>query len=295
MDTKNIELKENKLHGHLMFPLTVYSNDLMWGHVNFHWHDEIEIIYVKKGTFTLGIGMQEFQAKKDNCYFVNRGLLHSAKSFKDKDTLHYAILFPIETFNSTIYDFCQSKFFDPLNKNEMIFPTTIDVTTHWGQKIIKEIKEIIEFSENKYAGWELAFKGGILKIISILASENQFIMTSDVQKSQKDYKTKLLKESLTHIHNHFHENISSKNLAKELNMSTQYYCRFFKNLTGKTPMDYVNQYRVNEASKILQNEVLPITEVCFRVGFENTSYFIKKFKEYKGCTPFQFKKISIPL
>lgn len=62
-------------------------------------------------------------------------------------------------------------------------------------------------------------------------------------------------------------------------------------MTGKTPIEYINSYRINQSCKLLMRQDSSISDIAAEVGFENFSYFIRKFKEFKGCTPTKFRKM----
>jgi len=79
-------------------------------------------------------------------------------------------------------------------------------------------------------------------------------------------------------------------LAQLVNMSEDNLFKFFKTLTGKTPIGYINLYRIEMAEGLLRDNHIPLTEICFSVGFDNISYFIKTFKKYKNCTPKEYRK-----
>ena len=64
--------------------------------------------------------------------------------------------------------------------------------------------------------------------------------------------------------------------------------RFFKELVGKTPIDYLNFYRIERACEMLISGEKNITETAFECGFNDISYFIKTFKKYKGIPPKQY-------
>ena len=80
-------------------------------------------------------------------------------------------------------------------------------------------------------------------------------------------------------------------MADAVGFSTKYFCNFFKNMTGKTPVGYLNVYRIEKACKKLLTTDMPITQIAYTCGFNDLSYFIKIFKQIKNCTPKQFRKV----
>jgi AraC-like DNA-binding protein len=84
---------------------------------------------------------------------------------------------------------------------------------------------------------------------------------------------------------HRFQKITLAEVAEEAHLSKEAFCRFFKLRTRKTFTDYLLHLRINEAQKLLQETDLSISEIGYRVGFENLSYFNRSFKRIAGMTP----------
>ena len=84
--------------------------------------------------------------------------------------------------------------------------------------------------------------------------------------------------------------ISSRDVADALYMDHSSFCRRFRTYFGTCFTDYVLSYRIEQARGYLSKTVLPITEVAFKVGFNDCSYFCKVFRERVGVTPLSFRK-----
>lgn len=91
------------------------------------------------------------------------------------------------------------------------------------------------------------------------------------------------------LENRFRQ-ITLEETAEKANLSKEAFCRFFKLRTRKTFSQYVLQLRINEAQKLLQETDLGVSEIAFRVGFENLSYFNRSFKTILGKSPREFRK-----
>ena len=99
-----------------------------------------------------------------------------------------------------------------------------------------------------------------------------------------------VKNVLTFISDNYSNNISLDDLSRIAGMNPKYFCRYFRSLTGRTPIDYLNYYRIECASEMLSTKDITIREVAISCGFNDESYFIKTFNKYKGITPKQFMK-----
>ena len=81
-------------------------------------------------------------------------------------------------------------------------------------------------------------------------------------------------------------------IAKQLKISVVALSKIVKNYSGKTFKDLLQEKRLNEAEKLILNTNIPVTEIIFAVGYENTNFFYKLFAEKFGCTPKEYRKIG---
>ena len=79
-------------------------------------------------------------------------------------------------------------------------------------------------------------------------------------------------------------------MAAVLQMNPQYFCRYFKKATGKTPTEYINEVRVEKAAEYLYRTDRKIIDIALECGYDNIGYFIKRFKEEKGMLPSEYRK-----
>ena len=94
------------------------------------------------------------------------------------------------------------------------------------------------------------------------------------------------------VETHFQAPIKISDIASVVNLSEAAFCRYFKKSTKLTYTDFVNQYRINYAKKLLMQDA-NVTEACYDTGFESLSYFNKIFKKITGENPSAFRKRKI--
>jgi AraC-like DNA-binding protein len=131
----------------------------------------------------------------------------------------------------------------------------------------------------------------LLNIFQILAKSREF----EVLNARPISHTNLLKhqDRMFQIYQFVDENFSkpidTAEIAEKVNLSLPAFCRYFKKTTQLTYTEFVNQYRITEAKKLLIQGYL-VSEVCFEVGFENLAYFNRVFNKITGENPSKFKK-----
>lgn len=93
-----------------------------------------------------------------------------------------------------------------------------------------------------------------------------------------------------HVKTNYKDEIRLEDVADLASMTVPSFCRYFKKITSKTFTQFVNEYRLVHASKLLAEQPISITEVCFESGFNNFSHFNKKFKAFTGQNPSEYRK-----
>lgn len=100
-----------------------------------------------------------------------------------------------------------------------------------------------------------------------------------------------LDQVISYMQEHFHEQVSLADFADVAHLSVSHFMRIFKQYTGMSPHEYLINYRISQAKKILRGTNAPVSEVAFRVGFQDESNFSRTFRKIAGTTPLNFRKM----
>lgn len=288
----NQQLQEIVPHGTALLPVQIYLHQRLDEQVSLytHWHEKIEILACQQGSFEMTIENETVIVHEGEYIIVNQALLHAAKAVNNTCSIHHALIFDLKLLNSFLYDFSQSQFLDPLLNKELLFPQKITRDQPWGEQCCAELDAIfVNFAQQRF-GWELSVKANLLKVISILLLEQQFVRQQQHGQHIKHEKAQMLKTSIDYLQHHMQQKITIPELAALINVSPEYFCRFFKQHTGITAIEYLHQLRIERAVNLLLNTDLSVLDVSLQVGFDDQSYFSKKFKLLKGVTPAKFRK-----
>lgn len=289
-------LKEPRRHGTKSFPFAAYktcffSKGTMVKH---HWHEEIEIIYFFEGDFRLEINMESFFIRSECIYFINPGELHSIVIEKNKSSEEEAIVFSPAILSFDCYDAVQVQLIQPIQNGKMLFPRCL-MPEHPDFLSIRDIflnimhRSRLPFEKQTLSNDltnQLFIKSSLLHIFAMLSESRLFIPTE----KNYDKRVEEIKKIITYIMEHYKEKIYIRDLANLVNMNEQYFCRFFKKAIGRSPVAYINDYRMKQAVRLLKETELPIMEVCLECGFNHLGNFLKEFKKYTDTTPFKYRK-----
>lgn len=101
--------------------------------------------------------------------------------------------------------------------------------------------------------------------------------------------TGVLENALDYIHNNYYTNLSREDIAASVYLNPDYFTKLFKQKIGKSLTEYINDYRIKVAKKLLVETEMAISLVAMETGFENISYFSTIFKKVTGMTPNHFR------
>ena len=157
---------ENKNHTPADFPYNTYlcSIPLDFSFVKLHWHDEVEIIVIKKGIGLVSVDLVTYTVKSGDVIFVFPGQLHSINQ-KDSEVMEYEnILFKSSLLKSSGYDLCNDKFIQPLLSGAANINPVIDDTFSYHLSLESLIKEIDNLCSNRPYAYQLAVKSHLFQI-----------------------------------------------------------------------------------------------------------------------------------
>jgi len=274
---------ERGLPDYAIFPLFVYTHHCTDGYLyaSHHWHEELEFIFVEEGQLEISLNGEVFYANGGEVFFLNSKDLHQI-SVSSRYSLHHAIVFKYEILDFLWQDHSN---LPPLDNAKFAFDIN---NTAVAAQVVEELREAVKAYHNKEKGHKIVIRAALLKIIGLLLQAN--LLTAHEDDFQKDTKVLLAKNTMTYIHENHHKKITIHNLANHVSMSKSYFCKFFKQMFGKTAIEYINQYRVEKACDLMKSSDQNIIDIATDVGFDNFSYFIRKFKEIKKITPSQYRK-----
>ncbi|NLJ30402.1 MAG: AraC family transcriptional regulator [Clostridiales bacterium] len=282
-------LQERAQRGTVLYPLELYqmTNGGKRMFVPYHWHREIELIFVSMGSLVLTVDDEKFSAGPGDVFWVGQERLHGILTAKE-ETRYCALLFPMEFLSFEMFDYAQGHYLNPLCRKEKQFPVQIPRGGFYGE-LWHELREITAQDQKRAQGYQFAIKAALLKLISLLVQAG-LLLPYGGKGEASDFKVQNLKAILSYIQRHYAEKLELADMAREFHLSPKYFSRYFKQNLDRPFVAYRNGYRIKRAAELLLSAELPVGEVALAVGFDNFSYFIRQFKAFYGCTPSHYRK-----
>ncbi|MDK1726671.1 AraC family transcriptional regulator [Dellaglioa algida] len=281
-----IYLEIPQLNKEFPFQILVNEGDIL---TTPHWHREMELIYVSKGTINLGINDQPFTISEGEIVFINGG------------DLHYVLASPGS--KRIVYQFDLNLFLNLTEDNldlKNIFNKIPPLGKNWNgnqEKVSLLLKEIYNENENHPRGYMLKIKANLFEMILIFIRD---ITLEKVDKHQLRRRVRSeeilvkLDQIFKFVEQKYTERITLEEVSAAMGYSQFYFTKFFKKNTGKTFMTFLNDYRIDKAKWLLVKTSLSVSEIISEVGFESDKTFYRLFKLSMGMAPLDYRKRMQP-
>lgn len=257
--------------------------------ISWHWHDEIEFIYVQSGNVYVTCEDTGITAKEGELIFINHQKKHFLSPASDEGYVTDSII----VHPNFILGFGQleleQKYIAPIIHEASLKYLFFEEHGTYHQACTEYIRQILEWNIQKPDGYELLTKSALLQIWYLIYMHytKQGITSNSKMTNQDEHR---VKQAILYMQEHFMESITLDDIADSILVSKSECCRCFKRSLGITPFEYLMKYRIMEATKRMHKKSPEsISEIAGIVGFNNTSYFNKIFKKYMNCTPTAYR------
>ncbi len=272
---------ERQTRGTFDFPIELYHVDSSHPRYEmpFHWHMETELLRVINGSFRLIADGEENVIEEGSSIYIPSGVVHGGTP---SNCVYECVVFDADRFfeDSNI---CRERFSRALGGQQ---PVRMFSPASRGGTVISDVFRAMKAGET---GYEFETTGSLWQLMGLLmrisASERPRMRVRTNHAEQ-------LKDVFRMIRSDYKKELTLDELAGCAGMSPQYFCRVFRSVTGHTPIDYLNYYRVECAAELLRGTDESITEIALSCGFSDSGYFSRTFRRHKGCSPSRYREDS---
>lgn len=282
---------ETKTHTSVEFPYNTYLCSIPrdFTQVPLHWHDEMELIVIQKGSGCVSVDFRSETVFAGDIVIILPGQLHSISQKESQPMEYENILFRPSMLISGAHDLCAENYILPLIHAQLSPDTFLTPECSYYSESSACIREIDRLCASQPNGYQLAVKGWLFQFLFYLICHQK--EQPSFSRAQEKH-LKKMKCILTYMEEHFSEPISIEEMANLIYYSKSHFMKFFKTYTGKGFTEYLNDYRLNHAAQLLSTSDLPLIEIAASSGFENLSYFTRIFKREYGITPGKYRAVK---
>lgn len=262
-----------------------------------HRHDYLQIVFVSKGKLFHCLNGNTFEIVRGDIFvippFVPHYFLPNNNEKFECIELEFSPEYINEKFslnydNSNFVDFA---YLEPFLVSENDMRPCMNLKGDILIKVVDMLEEMLsEFSFRK-DGYDLVIKGLLLKFLALLGREYKTNPSNADNLITLHYHKSSINDAVTYINENFCNDITLSDAVKASKMSRSYFVYFFKQITNKTFIEYLNDLRINKAIKLIsENSEEKILDISHKCGFNNVNHFIRVFRSITNCSPSSLRK-----
>ena len=250
----------------------------------YHYHPELELIYIKQGRGTRTIGDKSADFGPGEIIFIGSNLPHEWKNCDDeyngycKENFHSIVAyFNKEVFSKDFYNLKETNKIKSLLKRA---GRGIKVNGETRTQVAQKMESLVQKQ-----GFERIL--GLMEILHLLSisDELECLVYEGYQGTLIENTPERLAEVFNYVTRNYNDDISLETVSKIAHLTPPAFCRMFKQKTRRCFFSYLNEVRISNACKILSESSYNISEVAFLCGYRTLSNFNKFFKKSTGLSP----------
>ena len=276
---------EHAPRGTFDFPIELYYVDPSHPRYEmpFHWHMEHELILVLQGVLRLSVEGEAFELAPGDCMLIGDGAIHGGTP---EGCIYECLVFDLERFlaGTTTCGQRVALLTEGEARLEGKFPA--------GTQAAAIVSQLFQAMETERPGYELTTMGLLWQLWGELLGQ-RLLGAAEPGPPRDIRRAQAVKNVLRRIRSSYGQPLTLEDLAAEAALEPKYFCRVFRQITGRTPINYLNYYRVECAAELLCTTQGSITDIALECGFGDVSYFSRMFRRYKGQTPGQYRRAHL--
>lgn len=278
-------------HSDNIFPHTSYyvePEKFPGGSIPWHWHADVEVMYVVQGRMELRTNMNEYTLSAGEAVYINSNVLHFQKPYPGIKVITLNQVFDSSLIAGRYRSIYAQKYVEPLTGCREIDVMLFHPSDVRQRKIIDYIKLAQDASDAQEYGYEMLVRNYLSSMWLLLCQEAENKLTA--KKVVKSGGEDRLKDMMRYIQCHYMDKLLLKDIAYAANISEREALRTFRNNLNLTPVSYLMEYRIRMATVQLTETSNPITQIAYDCGFSSPSYFGKEFRKAMGCTAAEYRR-----
>lgn len=254
-----------------------------------HTHDYIEFCYFERGSGTYTIDGDSFLIKNGDLVIINAKVKHSFSTNSNELSI-FNILFTPDFVDESLNNFDDFYLFSQSNYFKDFWDSNIGhANIHIATLVHDDINSIFiklfdEYYQN-FTGSALLTRVYMIELIAKIVR----ILDESENAGIHEKNNEAVSDVIAYLHEHYRDHITLDIITENISYSKSHLCKIFKNMTGKTIYEYLNELRINEACKLLHYTNRSLTDISISVGFADYKYFSKNFLLFTGKKPSEYR------
>lgn len=289
VDSSGRELLE---HGTQAFPIACYEDDFQSTDVPWHWHEEWEAVRITQGSCLVAAGIHKAVLQSGEGFFVHSGALHGCWDTDNSGCMFHSIVFHPRLVGGSLDSIFHQQFVQPLLEHTGPELIILKPEIPWQKQALEAIEQAWQDCVLEQAGFHFQVRNALSELIWLLRKNLSPGVSSVRSKDIRD--AQRIKMMLSFIQNRYAGALTITDIAASASVSESECLRCFRSTINTTPIQYLKQYRIQQAAKRLTESRDKISDIAVACGFQDMSYFTKVFREILGCSPTEYRKNASP-
>lgn len=269
------------------YPYAFHHVDLSETTVPWHWHEAIEFCYVQQGGLKVSTAGQTQKFEKGEAFFINSNVL-TAMSDADGCIMDSHLFHPV-LLSGHFKSVFETKYLNPVIQNRQLDIFPIRGKNGTQLQLLQKLRQLSQLQAQQ--GVEFQTRNCLSEIWLLLLEELKHTsLKNPAAKNQGRILT-----MLAYIQENYDQKLTLQDIADSSAVSTRECLRCFQMSIHQSPMEYLIEYRVQAAAKLLETTNLSVSEIAMRTGWGSSSYFTKTFRQLRGKTPNTHRKEYLAL
>lgn len=271
------------------FPYCMHERNLTDFVIPWHWHDELELGYIEKGTSVIRTIDQDYPVHQGNGFFINANVMDTKiNGNPGQPAMEINHIFHPIFIGGHFGSRITSKYMNPILQNHQISVHVIQRGTKEADAVLNHLILLKEI--NAEPGQEIAIRNTLSTAWLLLLEEiEKHFKAPQIAETEKQNR---IKSMISYIHRNFGNKLALEEIAAAANISPREANRIFQKAIQQTPFEYLMHYRLNRAKELLSHSELSITEISYQCGFTDSTYMGKQFKKAYGITPRDYRRAA---
>ncbi len=252
-----------------------------------HWHAHFEFAVIVSGSMELQTRSFHRTLHAGEAYFVNANVLHLCRAAEDAPSVRLRV----QLFDRSLLagaGFIARRFIVPVENTATLEACVFSPADPAQQRLISALENAFSAAEQEESCCEL----DVVQHLTAAWSALYRLISPRLKEDGEDTREEIrrAKAMLSFIHENYGNSIAVSEIAAAVGVSERECFRCFARVLDTTPKIYLAQYRIDTSMRLLAETDLSITEIAYRCGFSDSSYFGKVFRQLVGCTPRAFRQ-----
>lgn len=277
---------ETKVHEQQGFSYNTYlcTIPLDFPRVGLHWHEQAELIYIKKGNGTVSVNLIPYPVSSGAIVPVLPGELHGIEVPAGGYMEYENIIFSLSMLDAKEDEWCRRFVLEPLETGRVQIPRPLIPGTELHRQAASCLDAADAVCGKRPAGYPLLVKAELYRLLYFFYAHGTLSDGRPVPLPAEK-----VKNILSWVREHYSEKVTVEEAAAAAGYSAAHFMRFFKNETGQTFTEYLNDYRLASAAYTIAETGESISRIAEECGFESLSYFSRSFRAKYGMSPRQMR------